>query len=312
MTTWWETLDAARARRDEAEEGRVRCGELDGVIRQLEERLAGCEASLARERADVERLRGLSWAAMLHALLGDADARLRREEREVVEAQFHKEEAEADLARARAEREEVARGIDALGDAGEAYERALVAAAKRAAREKGPASAELRELQQRIARLQRIDRRLARARDAGGRALDGLEEVRAAVGGAERMSVWDLFGGGMIASALKHQRIDAARERLRAAREDLEAFRQRLGPLAQAVEVELDFDGFVRACDAFVDWIYHDFIVAQRLSAAHRAVAGAADGVAGALASLDARRERVLAELTAASERRRALIECRG
>jgi len=313
-TPWWERLREARSRRDEAGELAQRRDELEAELRALAERVEECDARLARERKDVERLRGLSWSAMLHALLGSAERKLRDEEREVVEAQFHKEAAEDDLTRARDEAADVERRLADLGgldDAEAAYERSLAEAEQHALREKGSDGAELRTLAKRAGRLAGVARRLDRALAKGDAAIAALSAVRDTLGRAEQWSVMDLFGGGVVSSLVKHDKINAARRKLTEARRDLTAFEKHVERLLDDTEIELKFDGFVRFADSFVDNLYHDFIVAQRLSTAQYSVRKALTRIKEQVQRLRTRRDAIAAQLDENGNARRELLERR-
>ena len=61
---------------------------------------------------------------------------------------------------------------------------------------------------------QRAMRDVREAREAGLRALDSLEKARGALDSARGWGVFDMLGGGMLSTLVKHSKLDDARHYL--------------------------------------------------------------------------------------------------
>ena len=102
---------------------------------------------------------------------------------------------------------------------------------------------------------------------AGERALDSLREAKNQLNSARNWGIYDMIGGGLISSMIKHSKIDQANEWMDQANRDLRCFAKELR--------DVDEDGlYVQAgsmastLDIFFDNVFSDFIVQNRINEA--------------------------------------------
>ena len=102
---------------------------------------------------------------------------------------------------------------------------------------------------------------------AGERALDSLREAKAKLNSARNWGIYDILGGGMISSMVKHSKMSSANEWVEQANRDLKRFAKELR--------DVDEDGlYVQAgslastLDIFFDNVFSDFIVQNRINEA--------------------------------------------
>ena len=102
---------------------------------------------------------------------------------------------------------------------------------------------------------------------AGERALDSLREAKAKLNSARNWGIYDILGGGMISSIVKHSKMSSANEWVERANHDLKRFAKELR--------DVDEDGlYVQAgslastLDIFFDNVFSDFIVQNRINEA--------------------------------------------
>ena len=102
---------------------------------------------------------------------------------------------------------------------------------------------------------------------AGERALDSLREAKAKLNSARNWGIYDILGGGMISSIVKHSKMSSANEWVEQANRDLKRFAKELR--------DVDEDGlYVQAgslastLDIFFDNVFSDFIVQNRINEA--------------------------------------------
>ena len=104
-------------------------------------------------------------------------------------------------------------------------------------------------------------------REAGLNALDSLEKARKALDSARGWGVFDMLGGGMISSLIKHSKLGDAQRCIEQAQANLDEFRQEL------MDVDLPWvqaDNFLSFADCFFDNFLADFMVQQRINEARR------------------------------------------
>ena len=102
---------------------------------------------------------------------------------------------------------------------------------------------------------------------AGERALDSLREAKAKLNSARNWGIYDILGGGVISSVVKHSKMNSANEWVAQANHDLKRFAKELR--------DVDEDGlYVQAgslastLDIFFDNVFSDFIVQNRINEA--------------------------------------------
>ena len=94
----------------------------------------------------------------------------------------------------------------------------------------GPSAAAVDAVLDELAAVQAQVAQLAEAQEAGIRASTALDLARGELGLADSWSAYDTwFGGGLISSSIKHDRIDAAGDRIAQAQEALVDLARALG-----------------------------------------------------------------------------------
>ncbi|WP_336631954.1 MULTISPECIES: hypothetical protein [unclassified Microbacterium] len=309
-------LDASADALRRAAEDRIRRARLDeqlaAVVRLGDARrdeLAELQARLRVEQADVRRFERMSPSRMWAIVRGDADDRLAREraERDVAER------AVANSAhRLEAARDEVARLVtdrDALGDVESHYAFTLAAHERVVRTQGGPGIEELARIARDIGEASDALREIDEALAALGVATEALRDAFEKLESAGGWSTYDtFFGGGFIADAMKHQRIDqasAAFERVNRALERLSIeLRDVDAAPVRGVEMSSSLAVFDVVFDNIVsDWMVRDRIARAReesldlrvrLSELEKSLAERRLSVAEHLAGLAARREALL------------------
>ena len=106
---------------------------------------------------------------------------------------------------------------------------------------------------------------------AGERALNSLREAKGRLNSARAWGVYDILGGGMISSIIKHSRMNDANEWLEQANFDLRRFAKELRDVP-GEELYLETRDLASALDIFFDNIFSDFIVQNRINEARQEI----------------------------------------
>ncbi|MFC7021989.1 hypothetical protein ACFQHV_02505 [Promicromonospora thailandica] len=267
------------------------------ALATAEKGLARATEALAGEAADVRRLEELSPTLIWATLRGDRDERLEAERAEQRAAEYQVAAARRAVAVAERESAVVAADLAGLGDVGARRDRAL--AAKESwvvgsgadgareltglAAEVGAARAELTEVREVVA-----------AADVAGAALAG---ARKHLDSASGWAAYDTFGGGgFVADLVKREKMDQAVALMRTADEALHALARELGDLGRDGVGGIGVDGLSATFDVWLDDIFSDWSVMNRINeardrvrAAQVAVGGVRQGAADRAAALEAR-----------------------
>jgi hypothetical protein len=304
-------LLTATARRQELRATIDRRGELDRRRDGLRQRIGELRGAHALEERDVQRLEGLSLTRVLAALRGSREDRLARERAEAEAAGYRVAEAVARLEALDREDEQLAARLDRLAPAEAEYTAALAGKERWLATTGDDRAPALAALAEEAGRLADDLREVEEARDAAiaaGAALDRLARVLESASG---WSTVDTFlGGGMLASAVKHNRLDSAARLAAQADRALVVLRDELAdvPGMRHGDLSARVDGLTQFVDIWFDNIFTDLAVGRRISDSRRNVAACRSRVVNLLTALDRRRERAEARLQAIAVERADLL----
>ena len=302
---------AAQAMR-EREVTSQRQAELQARRRDLQTEVAALREKAEDETKDVERLESMSLGRVLASLAGSRDERLARERAEADAARYRLSEAESRLAAVNGELSAAEERLAALASAPRAYAAALDEkeryltesgdARSRAllglADERGRRTAELNETDEAI-----------QAAGAAAAALSDVQEVLRSASGWSTYDTW--FGGGAIASSIKHDRMDQAAQLAAVADQRLAVLRRELADVAGATfgtAPQLELGSGTRFVDVWFDNFFTDLGVADRITMAQNQVADSAAIVEQLRSRLTARAGQARSRLAEIESERRGLL----
>lgn len=108
-------------------------------------------------------------------------------------------------------------------------------------------------------------REIDEAIHAGERALDSLREAKNQLNSARNWGIYDMIGGGLISSMIKHSKIDQANEWMDQANRDLRCFAKELRDV-DGEDLQIDTGSLVTMLDIFCDNFFSDLLVQQKIN----------------------------------------------
>jgi hypothetical protein len=265
----------------------------------------------AGEEKDVDRLEHLSLTRLLAALHGSREDALAREKAEAEAARYRVAQAQQRLDAARAELGSLEERQAQLAGAPQAYADALAAKEQYLTQSADPRGARLLALAADRGRLTAELGELNRASSDAGAAVQALAEVQDRLGTAANWSTFDTYlDHGIVANAIKHDRIDQAAQAARAADQRLAALRSDLAelggfePTAPRLEVSAGF----KFADIFLNNIFTDLAVGQQIRDAQGNVGQSVQQVRALLDQLGNQVATVTAGLDAMNAERQQLL----
>jgi hypothetical protein len=141
-----------------------------------------------------------------------------------------------------------------------------------------------------------------------------LSQVQDRLGNASGWSTYDTwFGGGMIASSIKHERMDEAAQAAATADQRLAVLRTELADVGDPglTAPQLALSGGTKFVDVWFDNFFTDMAVADRIRQAERQVAESAQTVDRLRALLTSRASDMQARLNAIEAERDSLLTAR-
>lgn len=285
-----------------------RLGAAQSALTAAEAGLATATDALAGEAADVRKLEDLSPTLIWATLRGDRDERLEAERAEHRAAEYCAAAAQAAVRSAERERSVVRAALDRLGDV--ATRRAAALAAKEAwvvaARADG--AAELSRLATEVGtgrgELAEV-REVIRAAEGASGALSGAWHHLDSAG---NWATFDTFGGGFYTDMVKRQKMDQAVGLMRTADESLRVLSRELGDLGRDGVGGIEVGDLVGAFDVWLDDIFSDWTVMNRITEARERVREALDAVVTVHDGASERAAALGARLQELDERRELLL----
>jgi hypothetical protein len=223
--------------------------------------------------------------------------------------------ATAQLQAVEARREQVERRLAQLGDTAARREDAFEAHAQVVRAAGGQQAAGLDAVLDELAEVAAEAREVAQARAAGLRAATALDAARGELGSADSWSAYDTwFGGGLLSSAVKHDRIDVAGNRIAQAQVAMVDLARELTDVRDltGLRADLGIAPMTRTFDVWFDNLFSDLSVRSSIKTSRARVDTASDAVREAMARLLLREAALAQRATELRARRDALLSPRG
>ena len=123
---------------------------------------------------------------------------------------------------------------------------------------------------------------------AGERALDSLREAKNQLNSARNWGIYDMIGGGLISSMIKHSKIDQANEWMDQANQDLRRFAKELRDV-DGEDLQIDTGSLVTMLDIFCDNFISDLLVQQKINDGRARINALSDRIEDVLYTLKQR-----------------------
>jgi DNA repair exonuclease SbcCD ATPase subunit len=273
-------------------------------------RLAELQAITEQEDRDVRRLEGLSMTALFLTILGSKDEQLQKERQEYLSAHLKSQQAQHAVQALERDVERLKYDLDRLGDV-DARLQALLKKKESLLAQAGDETARrLAQLSEQLGAAQSQLREVAEAISAGQAARQGISQVVADLQSAHGWGVWDLLGGDLLATAIKHSRIDDARQAVYAVQAALQRFQRELADVEQSAQFIIeDISTFETFADYFFDGLIADWVVQARIDRSLENARAAAQRLDGVLAQLDGRKNDLQNQINRLEQDKRSLVE---
>ncbi len=271
------------------------------------ERSANLKKRLASEERDLKRLDGLSLVNLFHTILGDKEDARQKERQEYLAARLSYDESCDTLKALEAELKNLELEVEALGDPEQEYKAALKDKERILLQSGGPAARRLFELDEQEGRLTAALKELREAIQAGEKAAEALGDVENSLSSARNWGTWDLLGGGLLATAVKHSRINDARRDVHRAQQLLRLFERELADVQDEIKIEIG--GLATFADFFFDGLIVDWVVQSRIHRSLESTRQQRARVQDVVARLRQMLEEAQSSLKEIYEQRRLIIE---
>lgn len=272
-------------------------------------RLHEFEAQLDREARDVHSLEALSVTGLFYTLLGTKAERLDTERRQMVAAQLRFAEAQSEVRLLEREVGELEQQMAAMFGLDARYERILEQKAQVITAANSQQAQTLFRLSSEMATAQAMLREVNEAIGAAHEVLSGLARITEALNRAGNWGVYDMLGGGSIATMIKHGHIDDARSLTAHVQHLLRRLRRELADISVQTGDVGDVSGFETFADYFFDGLISDWVVQSRIEQSAKHIQRTRQQVQRVLWSLDQKQQAVQRQVRVIKQQRRDLLE---
>ncbi len=108
--------------------------------------------------------------------------------------------------------------------------------------------------------------------DAGNRALRSLRLAQKDLNSARGWGIYDMLGGGMISSLIKHSKMNDAQAHMQQAKFDLDSFSRELSDVSSYIDLSFNVADFLSFADYFFDGFLADWFMQDRINTARAQV----------------------------------------
>ncbi|MFD0960566.1 hypothetical protein [Paenibacillus chungangensis] len=221
---------------------------------------------LKKEQRDVEKLKGISLGSFFYTLIGKKDDKLTEEEEEALQAKLKYDEAAETVQEITDEVSELKQRLLPLAFIQNDIQVLLNEKNEVIISSYPELAAELKRLSDEEAEIGADTKELKEAVSAGRAVLSALDQAKEKLGSAQNWGTYDMLGGGLIATAIKHERIDSAKSAIHNAQSRLRRFQAELKDVERDVHVTIDIGSMLTFADYFFDGFITDWVVQGRIN----------------------------------------------
>ncbi|MDD3363344.1 MAG: hypothetical protein PHZ03_00010 [Syntrophomonas sp.] len=266
------------------------------------------QRQLALESRDVDRLDGITLLNLWHSLRGTKEEAKRKEQEEYLIAKLKYDEANAALIALEADLTGMDNNLADMGDLDTKYQQAVQDKEEYLLRSGGSEAQHLFEMAEQLGRLKAEVKELLEAIEAGKKVEKAFSKVQKSLGSAEGWGAFDLLGGGLLTTAIKHSHISDARNEIDQAQLLLRKFQRELADVKPTNDT-IQIGGLATFADFFLDGLLFDAIVQFKINDAQTRTKQLQRKVQAIIHDLNLMKEQSSQRLLELGQERRQIIE---
>jgi hypothetical protein len=227
---------------------------------------------LIKEKIDVEKLESLSLSGFLHAITGRKLEKLEKEKEEYLAAKIKYDAVTAELESLLDEISNIKARIDQIGDPAAEYDMLIKEKERILANTSGSLTNKLDQIIEQESRLVSDNKEIDEAIKAGEALSYALGRVQDSLRSAGNWGTWDILGGGMVSTMIKHSKIDDAQREINNARSLINRFHRELQDIGENMILNIEIGSFLTFADYLFDGLFVDLAVQSKIRKAQNKV----------------------------------------
>jgi len=265
--------------------------------------------TLRQEKQDVEQLEKLSLKALFATILGSKEEQIQKERQEVLVAEMQFHAAKRMVNALQADQDHLKEQLSHLQNIESDYQNLLKQKEQMILSQSDKNATEILDMSNRLARTRTEIREIEEAMHAGEAVRDGLDGVLTSLNSASNWGTWDMLGGGLISTVIKHDHMDTARDASDRVKTQLVTFQRELADLSQFEELNVDIEPLERFADLWLDSLLFDWMVQSKIIRSREHAQSAHHQVDQLLRTLETRLTVAKGQLQDLNNRQTTMIE---
>lgn len=240
--------------------------ETENMLTKEKNRLEELKISLSKEGKDIEKLEGFSLKGLFHTFTGNKEELMEKEREEYLAAKLKYDGCLEAVGRLTKVSAVIKVELEELAGVYEQYDRLIREKEKFILGQEDENTIKLINLIEEATDLREDAKELQEAISAGEAVLNGTDRVIEQLSSARSWGAWDMLGGGLIATAIKHSRINAAQESMGELQELLQTFYKELKDVdLHETNVSIEISSFLSFADYLLDGLFVDWMVQSKI-----------------------------------------------
>lgn len=272
-------------------------------------RLVSLGDQLDAENVDVENLerKGLTW--LFYTVLGSREQQVEKERQELLSAQLKYQQTKHQVEFLERDRNYLVQRLAELTAVEDEYQSLLTEKEDLLHQLDHPVAGKLIESTEQIAKHEAELLEIRQAIEAGKILIADLDRVIDSLDSAQNWGVWDMLGGGLVSSVIKHSRLDDAHKAVYQVQFTLSRFIRELADVQNQVDIQIEISEFERFADLWFDGLIFDWVVQSKISASLEQSKRAKSKITQAVKELEAQNELIQMDVIDLQRKRAIIIE---
>jgi len=277
--------------------------------KELEGKKADLLKELKKEEKDVKKLEGISLSNFINTLLGTKWEKLDKEKQELIAVKLKYDAVCKELNDLIKDIHKLQENINKLKNLEYQYERLIKQKEELFYSSDGDVIARLDKLTEEESALMDRKKELEEAISAGNELLYSLSHVKEKLESAGNWGLWDIAGGDMIATMVKHSKLNEAQNEITDVQRLLRRFHRELEDVEEHIDISINIGSFLTFADFFFDGIFSDLAVQSRIRDAEDRVNNAIYKVDNIIGKLNFEKNSIISRLEQLKKERLNIIE---
>lgn len=280
-------------------------------LRNEEKRLAQLLERLEKEKADVKKLEGLSLTGLFLTLLGTKEDTVEKERQEFLKVKLQHQECAHSIQGLIEEIDRRTFMIESLGDVQTQYDEALIEKEHYLLETNNAYKQKAFRLSENLADLQSQVKEVDEALEIGYQVRREMADVLLSLRGAQNWGTFDLLGGGTIATAVKHSKLDDAQLKVYSVQRLLNRLQREMADIEmeKIQSINIEIGSFLKFSDFFFDGLIADWMVQNRIKTSSENVEKASNRLGRVISRLEGIRQELTKMIQQIIDERVALLE---